>query len=55
MTSIVSNSGETQTSNVLHVDVVHASVKTTIISAHRTAIPGRVAASGKPDFHVGVR
>jgi len=50
---VVTNGGETKTRDVRHVDVVDATVKTTVVGAHGAAIV--VVALGKPDLHVGGR
>jgi hypothetical protein len=50
---VVTNGSETKTRDVGHVDVVNATVETTVVGAHGAAIV--VVALGKPDLHVGGR
>lgn len=48
---VVTDGSETHAGNVLHVDVVDATVESAVIGAHAAAIV--VVALGKPDLHVG--
>ena len=53
MAGVVTNGSETKARDVGHVDVVDATVETTVVGAHGAAIV--VVALGKPDLHVGGR
>jgi len=52
VSTVVTDRGKAEAADILHINVVHATIQSTVVSAHGAAVPCGGVTVGKPDLHV---